>query len=92
MWNLNFFMNNGIKNILDTAGRFYFGNRRGQSFMLGMASALQKSAKLREQYEQRGIHIPPFLIGSIASSCNLHCSGCYARANGGGCLAAGRMP
>ena len=56
MWNLNIFMNNGIKNILDTAGRFYLGNRRGQSFMLGMASALQKSGKLREQYEQRGIH------------------------------------
>ena len=27
--------------------------------------------------------VPPFLICSIATTCNLHCKGCYARANGG---------
>lgn len=59
------------------------GNRRGQSFVVHTLSALRKSAKVRSQYEQDGVHIPPFLIASIASSCNLRCSGCYARANGG---------
>lgn len=83
MLNLNNFMNSGIKNILDTAGRFYFGNGRGQSFMLHMVSALRKSAKIRAQYEQNGTHIPPFLIASIATDCNLRCAGCYAWANGG---------
>ena len=29
----------------------------------------------------RGEHIPPFLIASITTRCNLHCKGCYARAN-----------
>lgn len=82
MLNLNHFMNNGIKNISDTAGRFYFGNRRGQAFMLHMASDLHKSAKIRSQHEQNGTHIPPFLIASIAADCNLRCSGCYAWANG----------
>ena len=83
MLNLNDFMNTGIKNIINTAGRFYTDSRRGRSFMIRMASTLRSEAKMREQYEQQGIHIPPFLIASIASSCNLHCAGCYARANGG---------
>ena len=82
MLNLNNFMNNGIKNISDTAGRFYFGNRRGQSFMLHTVSALRKSAKIRTHYEKNGIHIPPFMIASIVTECNLRCAGCYARANG----------
>ena len=76
-------MNSGIKNISDTAGRFYLGNGRGQSFMLHMVSALRKSAKIRARHEQNGTHIPPFLIASIATDCNLRCAGCYAWANGG---------
>ncbi|MDQ7094386.1 radical SAM protein [Desulfosporosinus sp. PR] len=82
MLNLNSFMNNGIKNISDTAGRFYFGNRRGQAFMLRAVSALHKSAKMRARHEQNGTHIPPFLIASIATDCNLRCAGCYAWASG----------
>ena len=35
----------------------------------------------RGEAEKRGEHIPPFLIASITSACNLHCAGCYARAN-----------
>lgn len=82
MLNLNSFMNNGIKNISDTAGRFYLGNRRGQAFMLQTVSDLRKSAKIRAHHEQNGTHIPPFLIASIATDCNLRCAGCYAWANG----------
>lgn len=60
MLNLNQFMNNGIKNIMDTAGRFYLGNRQGQSFMFHMASAFHGGSKIRKGYERDGIHIPPF--------------------------------
>lgn len=80
---LNSFMNKGIKNISDSAGRFYFGNRQGKSFMLHTVAALRKSAKIREYHEQNGTHIPPFLIASITTECNLRCAGCYAWANGG---------
>lgn len=83
MLNLNVFLNNGIQNIFGTAKRFYLTNRRGQSFIAGLLSSLQKSAKTREQFEKEGTHIPPFLIASVTSTCNLHCTGCYARANGG---------
>lgn len=82
MLNLNSFLNNGIKNISETAGRFYLGSRRGQAFMLHMVSDLRRGAKLREQHEENGTHIPPFLIASIASDCNLRCTGCYAWASG----------
>ncbi|QAT44112.1 radical SAM protein [Aminipila luticellarii] len=82
MLDLNEFMNNGIKNISDTAKRFYLGNFRGQAFTLRTVSALHKSAKIRERHERKGIHIPPFLIASVATECNLRCAGCYARANG----------
>ncbi|MDR0425911.1 MAG: radical SAM protein [Clostridiales bacterium] len=83
MTGLNGFLNNGIFHIGDTAGRFYLGNRKGQSFALRLAMSLRKSAKVRAKHEKLGVHIPPFLIASIAASCNLRCSGCYARANGG---------
>jgi MoaA/NifB/PqqE/SkfB family radical SAM enzyme len=75
-------MNNGIKEVAHTAKQFYLGDKRGQAFILSLLSTLRKSAKVRSKYEQNGIHIPPFLIASITSSCNLHCAGCYARANG----------
>jgi MoaA/NifB/PqqE/SkfB family radical SAM enzyme len=83
MLNLNDFLNNGIKNIFDTAGRFYLGNRREQSFMLHKVSLLRKNEKIRADHERHGTHIPPFLIASIAVDCNLRCAGCYAWANGG---------
>ena len=79
---LNEFINKGIGDIAASAGRFYLGDRKGNTFMLQMFSSLRKSADIREKYEQKGTHIPPFLIASIASNCNLHCRGCYARANG----------
>jgi MoaA/NifB/PqqE/SkfB family radical SAM enzyme len=81
--NLNGFLNGGIMRIADTAARFYLGDRRGQAFLLGAVGAFRKSARIREQYEKSGTHIPPFLIASVASRCNLHCAGCYARATGG---------
>jgi MoaA/NifB/PqqE/SkfB family radical SAM enzyme len=41
-----------------------------------------EEAKLRrKRAESSGQHIPPFLIASITTKCNLHCKGCYARAN-----------
>lgn len=41
----------------------------------------RKARSIRKEHETKGEHIPPFLIASITSQCNLHCKGCYARAN-----------
>lgn len=80
--NLNLFMKNGIYEILTTGARFYFGNRKGRAFLRRVLPQIKASAVLREEQEELGTHIPPFLIASIASQCNLRCAGCYARAGG----------
>ena len=48
-------------------------------FMAKYALASKKAAQRRKEAAARGEHIPPFLIASITSACNLHCVGCYAR-------------
>jgi MoaA/NifB/PqqE/SkfB family radical SAM enzyme len=41
----------------------------------------QKTAeRVRSHWESRGLHVPPMLAISITRRCNLHCQGCYARA------------
>ena len=37
----------------------------------------KKAARIRSQWEQQGIHVPPIMIFSITNRCNLHCKGCY---------------
>ncbi|MDR2044699.1 MAG: radical SAM protein [Clostridium sp.] len=80
---LNAFLNGGIRNIIKATGRFYLGSRRGQTFLLKAAGNIRRNAKIRERKREEGLHVPPFLIASIASTCNLRCEGCYAWANGG---------
>lgn len=82
--NLHSFMQNGIEGIMKAAGRFYLKSAKGRNFLIKMVPQIRKSAGIREAHEKAGRHVPPFLIASIASQCNLHCAGCYARA-GGGC-------
>lgn len=48
-------------------------------FMAKYAIASKEATKKRKEYADKGTHIPPFLIASITSKCNLHCAGCYAR-------------
>lgn len=35
--------------------------------------------KRRERWEKQGVKVPPMLIYSITSECNLDCAGCYAK-------------
>ena len=48
-------------------------------FMARYALASRQAARRRRAAADRGEHVPPFLIASITSQCNLHCAGCYAR-------------
>lgn len=70
-----------VKNILRATLR----DPRESAFMLRYSAASREAARRRAQYERDGEHIPPFLIASITSSCNLHCAGCYARHNNACC-------
>jgi len=82
--NLNKFMDQGISLLVKTAGRFYLNNPRGIAFLAKMAPEIKKSARKRDENERGGVHIPPLIIASITSACNLHCGGCYSRAAGAG--------
>ena len=49
------------------------------AYMAKFALAAKRAARLRKQAAEAGDHVPPFLIASITSQCNLRCAGCYAR-------------
>lgn len=77
------YMSGAIRNIMAQAYRNVLSNPREARFALRMGKLFQKSEKRRHQIlESEGIDVPPFLISSIATTCNLHCKGCYARSNG----------
>ncbi|MEA5004279.1 MAG: radical SAM protein [Christensenella sp.] len=80
--NLNQYMNEGISQLLKTVGRYHLNNPRGLAFLMKTVPEIKKSAKRRDSKEKEGLHVPPFLIASVTSQCNLHCAGCYSRASG----------
>jgi MoaA/NifB/PqqE/SkfB family radical SAM enzyme len=43
---------------------------------------VKKAKQARVKANERGLKVPPFLILSITSQCNLFCSGCFAAATG----------
>ena len=45
----------------------------------------EKAKKLRLKEKENGIVVPPFLILSVTSNCNLKCSGCFADVAGTTC-------
>ncbi len=69
----------GVEGVVKDALKATLRNPRESAFMMKFAAASRSaSKKLRTAYD-RGEHIPPFLIASITSKCNLHCAGCYSR-------------
>ena len=50
--------------------------------MMRLAKSYRKSRKIRGEELLKGLKVPPFLILSITSNCNLKCAGCYATATG----------
>lgn len=74
------YLNSGVKNLMADA-RTAARSPRQAIFLAQTALRQKRGESKRMKYEEKGDHIPPFLIASIASSCNLRCAGCYARAN-----------
>ncbi len=80
-FNLECYLSDGVENIVKNAMRSSFSNPKESMFLAKYVLAAKNARNLRHTAEEKGEHIPPFLIASIASTCNLHCTGCYARAN-----------
>ena len=81
MNNLSDYMNSSIKDIIKSALKASLKDYRETVFLLKYGLAHRKAVKKRQYYEKKVIHIPPFLIASITTNCNLFCKGCYAREN-----------
>ncbi|MCR5589932.1 MAG: radical SAM protein [Lachnospiraceae bacterium] len=69
----------GVEQIVSDALRATMKNPRESAYMLRFSAASRKASRKRAKTEAAGEHVPAFLIASITSSCNLHCSGCYSR-------------
>ena len=78
---LEAYLTNGVENIVKEAIRATLKDPKESAFMARYALSSKAASKKRAKMEAQGEHIPPFLIASITSSCNLHCAGCYAREN-----------
>jgi len=80
-FNLEEYLTDGVENIVKVALKATLSNPKESLFMARYAAHSKIASKKRRLAEEKGDHIPPFLIASITSKCNLHCAGCYARTN-----------
>ena len=75
------YMTRGVERIVTDALRASVKNPRETAYLVKFSTAAKKASRKRARAEAGGEHVPPFLIASITSSCNLHCAGCYSRCN-----------
>ncbi|MBQ5311467.1 MAG: radical SAM protein, partial [Oscillospiraceae bacterium] len=78
---LQTYMTKGVERVVKDALKATLRNPKESAFMLRFAASSAAASKKRRRAEDSGEHIPPFLIASITSRCNLHCAGCYSRQN-----------
>lgn len=83
--NIQKYMTHGVTRIVTDSLRATAKNPKEAEYMEYFAKAAKNASNKRFEAEKNGEHIPPFLIASITSSCNLHCAGCYSRANNACC-------
>jgi len=77
------YMSGSIRNIMAKAYKNVLSNPREARFAYKMQRLFEKSeSRRRKVMDEEDLHVPPFLISSISTTCNLHCKGCYARSNG----------
>ena len=75
------YMTKGVERVVADVIKASLKDPKESAFMLGFATASTRASMKRKKAQERGEHIPPFLIASITSKCNLHCAGCYSRCN-----------
>lgn len=80
-FNIQEYMTKGVERVVSDAVKATLKNPKESAYMAKFALASKAASKKRAGLEKEGEHIPPFLIASITSSCNLHCAGCYSRCN-----------
>ncbi len=84
-FNIQRYMTHGVVRIVSDSLRVTAKNSEESKFIKSFAKSTRIASKKRYSAEKKGEHIPPFLIASITSACNLHCAGCYSRSNNACC-------
>ena len=77
-FNLEEYLSNGVEIIVKDAIRTSLRNPKESIYLLKFSKYAKRATEIRKSHSE---NIPVFLIASITSSCNLHCLGCYSRAN-----------
>lgn len=78
---LTAYLGGGIERLVRDALAASWHNPREAAYLLRYTQAAKRALRKRACLAKQGTAVPPFLIASITSSCNLQCKGCYARAN-----------
>ncbi len=78
---LTAYLGRGIEGLVKDALVASWHNPREAAYLLRYTLAAKRALRKRARLAKQGVAVPPFLIGSVTSSCNLQCKGCYARAN-----------
>jgi MoaA/NifB/PqqE/SkfB family radical SAM enzyme len=76
------YLNNIDPNITKLFLSWAFQNPRYIQSFIRLANSYRHCKQLRNINLSEGTKVPPFLIISITSKCNLSCIGCYASATG----------
>ncbi len=84
LFNLEKYLADGVAHFVRGAVKATLKNPKESIFLARYAAAAARADTRRHALEEKGEHIPSFLIASVASACNLQCVGCYAHANQGG--------
>ena len=80
-FNIQEYLANGVESILKDAVRTSLKNPKETLYLLKFSKHAKKATEIRKKFNENNQNIPAFLIASITSRCNLHCTGCYSRAN-----------
>lgn len=80
-FDLQKYLTDGVEQVIKDALKAMLKDPRESAFLAKFALACKAADKKREKNEKQGLHVPSYLIASITSVCNLHCEGCYSRAN-----------
>ena len=75
--NFNKILNNSLKIFFKDALKAAVTNPSQAVFFLKTLNWQRGAVRIREKWEREGIHVPPVLVFSVTSKCNLHCKGCY---------------
>jgi len=82
--NLNFsvnkIVNDALRVFFEDAVRIALTSPSQSVFFLRTYRWQNKASKTRQRLELEGVHVPPVLVISVTSKCNLHCEGCYYQA------------